>query len=283
MTGAMPVFEATFSRAPDGGQRLWVYHAPPPNTPTRGAMLFVHPLAEEMNKCRRMVAETARALAADGWAVLLIDLKGCGDSSGELADARWQDWLDDITRGARWLGERHRGVELWLWGLRAGCLLCVQALPRIDRHCHLLMWQVPASGKALLQQFLRLKLAGSLQDGNAKAVMDDLKAARARGETVEVAGYRVNADIAAGIEGSTMAPPAGVIPGRLICLEVSALADGAVSPAAERLVSVWSAAGFDVHRQAVTGPSFWQTSEIELAPALTAATREALLDQVLAP
>ena len=40
--------------------------------------------AEEMNKARRMAALQARLLAENGYAVLQIDLHGCGDSSGDL-------------------------------------------------------------------------------------------------------------------------------------------------------------------------------------------------------
>jgi alpha/beta superfamily hydrolase len=40
-----------------------------------------------MNKARRMAALQARALAALGYGVLLLDLHGCGDSSGDFGDS----------------------------------------------------------------------------------------------------------------------------------------------------------------------------------------------------
>ena len=65
------------------GQRFCVFH--PAQGVPRGAVVHVPALFEEMNKSRRMVALQARTLAAAGFAVLRIDLHGCGDSSGELA------------------------------------------------------------------------------------------------------------------------------------------------------------------------------------------------------
>jgi len=58
-------------------------------------VVFAQPFVEEMNKSRRMAALQARALAGQGWAVLLPDLLGCGDSPGDKGDARWTAWVDD--------------------------------------------------------------------------------------------------------------------------------------------------------------------------------------------
>ena len=69
------------------GQRFCLFH--PPAGTCRGAALYVPPFGEEMNKSRRMAALQARALAAAGFGVLQLDLYGCGDSSGEFAEARW--------------------------------------------------------------------------------------------------------------------------------------------------------------------------------------------------
>ena len=118
-----PPLDAFFQPAPDGGQRLYLHHTPPTGQVLKGAVLYIHPWAEEMNKSRRMAAMASRALAAQGWAVLQVDLLGCGDSSGDFGDATWQAWTDDVVRAAQWLTSRHPEAPLWLWGLRAGALL----------------------------------------------------------------------------------------------------------------------------------------------------------------
>src|SRR5665647_2167413 len=69
----------------------------------RGLVLYIHPFAEEMNKARRMAALQARALAQAGYAVLQIDLLGCGDSSGDFGEATWKNWVRDVVQGCQWL------------------------------------------------------------------------------------------------------------------------------------------------------------------------------------
>ncbi|MTV55832.1 serine aminopeptidase domain-containing protein, partial [Pseudoduganella buxea] len=149
----------------DGGAdaRFCVFHSPShspsPDDACRGAIVYLHPFAEEMNKSRRMAALGAAALAADGYAVLQIDLHGCGDSAGDFGDATWESWLDDVARARRWL-QRELGDRLTevpaLWGLRLGALLALDAARRApEPPSALLLWQPVTSGAVLLTQFLR--------------------------------------------------------------------------------------------------------------------------------
>jgi len=77
------------------GAVFYILH-PPATKPVRGCILYSPPFAEELNKSRRMVALQARQLAASGYAVLLLDLYGCGDSGGEFDTATWSIWQDDL-------------------------------------------------------------------------------------------------------------------------------------------------------------------------------------------
>lgn len=266
------------------GRRLVIHHPPAGGTP-KALVVYVHPFAEEMNKARRMAAMQSRALAADGLAVLQIDLLGCGDSAGDFGDATWAQWVSDVVTAARWLQQQHAppangsAPPLWLWGLRAGTLLATQAaacLAETGTPCHLLLWQPTPAGKLLLQQFLRLKAAGELLAGQAKEAMDQLRAELASGRPVEVAGYLLHPALCQGLEQATLQAPAALPPGQLIWLEVSPVEQPALAPAGAGTLTAWRAAGWDVHAQALRGPAFWQTTEIEDAPALIEATRSAL-------
>jgi exosortase A-associated hydrolase 2 len=263
--------EAFFLPA-DPGQRFCLYH--PPCGAARGAFLYLHPFAEEMNKSRRMAASMARRLAENGYAVLQIDLAGCGDSSGDFGEASWQGWLDDVRRACDWLSARHARVPLWLWGLRCGALLAVAAAQQHRIAANFLFWQPVMAGRQHLQQFLRLKVAGEMIGGAAKGVMEDLKRRLAAGETVEIAGYALNPALAQGLESAALVPPP--TPGRLLWYEVSARAEATLSPAAQNCLEQWRAAGFTIHSAVTPAPSFWQTSEIEDAPTLLEATLMAL-------
>src|SRR5688500_10479010 len=88
------------------GERFCLYHGPRPDRKCRGALIYVHPFGDEMNKSRRMAAIQARSFASTGLCVLQIDLFGCGDSSGEFGDARWNIWKQDLAAAGDWLKKK---------------------------------------------------------------------------------------------------------------------------------------------------------------------------------
>lgn len=265
--------------APARGQRLCVFH-PAQGGPAKAQMLLLPPFAEEMNKSRRMLALSARAFARAGIDVLMMDLLGCGDSSGDFGDARWTDWQDDVRLGAEWLAQQaHRAdLPLWLWGVRAGALLAPAVLESAAsqplRPHRLLLWQPVVTGKLQLQQFLRLRVAADLIGGQAKGAVQQLRDALAQGDAVEIAGYTLGAALAHGLEQAQLKPQGGV--DRMVWLEVSARPDAALTPAAASAVQAWQAQGTAVTSGVVQGPSFWAATEIEEAPALIEASLAAI-------
>ena len=275
------------SELAEGGQRFCLFY-PAECGKNGGAIcglvLYIHPFAEEMNKARRMAASQARALAQDGYAVLQIDLTGCGDSSGDFGDATWQGWVSDVVQGCRWLRSQRNiqspasnSVPLWLWGLRAGCLLAVEASGKLAEACNFLFWQPPTSGKPLLQQFLRLKVAGDMLGGQSKGVMDSMRQQLAAGSPVEIAGYMLSSGLAKGLEQAALVPPASMGQARrLEWFELSTREDAGLSPVSVKTIAQWQQAGFRIGNHIAHGPAFWQTTEIEDAPALIAATTAAL-------
>ncbi|TDP74625.1 hydrolase 2, exosortase A system-associated [Roseateles toxinivorans] len=251
--------------------RFALFH-PPQGRHHRGAVLYVHPLAEELNRSRRMAALQARALALDGWAVLQLDLYGCGDSAGDFGDATWDQWVADVLAGCEWLRQRMSlpsTSPLWLWGLRAGALLCVEASRRMPGPCHLLFWSPLASGKLALHQFLRLRAAAEMMGAGAKGVMARLRNELDQGRRVEVAGYTVAPALATGLELATLTPPnATTPPASLVWFELGTSApEQALTPQPPGLAP-WREAGFEVGFHLVDGPAFWQSPEFEAAPAL---------------
>jgi uncharacterized protein len=281
---ARPFFLPTTDSA-GPGQRFCIHHPSALATP-HGQVLYLHPWAEEMNKARRMAAMQSRALAAAGFEVLQIDLQGCGDSSGDFVDATWDGWLADVARAVAWLQNQNpnqaatsaAAVPLWLWGLRAGALLACEAAPLLPMPCHFLFWQPAASGKLVLQQFLRLKAAADMQQAEAKSAAKDtlarLREDLSAGRPIDVAGYRVSAALALGFEKATLALPSATH--QVLWLETATQPEAELLPGSITKIDAWREAGHTVHSQVVMGPAFWQTQEIEDAPALIAATVAAL-------
>ena len=265
-------FDAFFLPS-SSGQRFCLLHQPDAQVARRGAVVYVHPFAEEMNKSRRMAALQAKAMAAVGYSVLQIDLHGCGDSSGDFRDATWASWVDDVILACDWLQQRCDS-ELWLWGLRTGCLLACEAAARIGTPSQLLLWQPVVSGKQFLQQFLRLKIAGEMLGGDSKGLMDRLREQLAQGESVEIAGYQLSSDLAAGLEKAELVLPERSK--RIEWFELSGKPDGGLSPSARMRIDSWNSAGGKARGTPMYGPAFWQTAEIAECPALINASLHAM-------
>jgi exosortase A-associated hydrolase 2 len=245
------------------GGRFCLYHAP--QGACRGALVYLHPFAEEMNKSRRTAALAARALAARGIGVLQIDLQGCGDSDGEFADARWQHWKDDVAAASAWLGRRlNRPVGLW--GLRLGALLALD-YARSAPVAQLLLWQPVLQGAAFMTQFLRLRVASGMLDEDSQAGgTKELRAALLAGQAQEVAGYVLAPQLVAAIDAldaAHLTPPCPVH-----WIEVVAAPERPVPPVALRVAAAWQVA--PPHK--VAALPFWTTQEIAESAALIAAT-----------
>ena len=253
------------------GERFCILHSPHGNA--RRGVVYVHPFAEEMNKARRMAALQARRFAARGIAVLQIDLHGCGDSSGDFGEARWETWKRDVEAAIAHFAERHP-VPITLWGLRLGATLAAEiSHPRVD---HLVLWQPVPNGSQFMAQFLRLRLASEmLASGAATSAMRELTQALAAGNSLEIAGYELHPDLARAIERVKLenrAPPVR----RIDWLDIVPAATTAPRPSALRALEAWQARGIEAKLSQATGEPFWATVEIAECPELLALTDEVL-------
>jgi exosortase A-associated hydrolase 2 len=253
------------------GQRFAIFHAAATSKP-RGVVLYAHPFAEEMNKSRRMAALQARAFANAGFAVLQLDLYGCGDSSGDFGNATWQYWLADLQAAAEWLQKRC-AAPMHLWGLRLGALLALDFLRQTSvPFASTLFWQLPLSGEVLITQFLRLELAGdALRDRKAGATTNELRRKVASGEVLEIAGYQLNPHLVTSVDrlrAIDLTPP---VP-HVLWFDIKSSGERDLPPAAQKLVDAWNAAGIVVEHEVITGERFWTTQEIVELPELVTAT-----------
>lgn len=255
----------------DPGTRFCLYHAPSKSVPARGAILYVHPFAEEMNKTRRMASQQARAFAAMGFAVLQMDLFGCGDSCGDFHSGRWEQWKRDLAVAADWLANRTSG-PLHLWGVRLGALLALDfaTTRQVDS---VILWQPFVSGRTCINQFLRLRLAAGMDSDNPQAPHSTaaLRAELAVAGKLEVAGYELDAAMVRGIDACDAAS-LKLLPCTVHWFASGASAARKLSPSAARLAERWAPLGVKLHFQPVDGIPFWATTDIAECPALLAAT-----------
>ncbi|MET3133189.1 exosortase A-associated hydrolase 2 [Oxalobacteraceae bacterium GrIS 1.11] len=251
------------------GQRFCLLHLPAPGHTPRGAIVYIHPFAEEMNKSRRMAAIQARAFAGAGYGVLQIDLYGCGDSSGEFSGARWHIWKRDLVLACEWLARRVDG-PLSIWGLRLGALLALElASQSQERFERVILWHPVFKGKTHIDQFLRMERASRMLTASAR--QDDAPSARqqlAGGASIEVGGYTLAPELVVAIDGADAAahPPACAIDW------FEQASDCGVAPAAASQAERWHHAGAALTLHPVPGLAFWGSTEIIECQALLAAT-----------
>jgi exosortase A-associated hydrolase 2 len=267
----VPAGVQAFFFAADPGTRFALFH-PAQGAVERGGILYIHPFAEEMNKSRRMAALQARAFARAGFSVLQFDLYGCGDSSGDFVDARWEIWKRDVAAATRWLADHSRG-PLHLWGLRLGATLgleCWSVAP--DQFESALVWQPVLQGESFMTQFLRLALAGDVvrESAGGATGTDRVRKLLDDGQAAEVAGYALASALVRDIEQRRLA--GWSLPGASVYwLDVRRTGSDTPAPV-RRALDAWRAGGALVTYDAVAGDAFWSSYDIIEVPGLITAS-----------
>lgn len=253
----------------DPGDRFCIYYPPVTGKKCLGAFIYIHPFAEEMNKSRHMVALQSRAMAESGYAVLQLDLYGCGDSSGDFTDAKWEIWLNDIAVAERWILQKFPS-PIGLWGLRLGAVLALDyAKKNSEKISTTILWQPVINTEQHMTQFLRLSLAGEMFDDGKKSGFSTthLRSELAAGNSVEIVGYELSPLLAQAIEAidTTQLVLASC---QVHWFEFVSESRLALSPAGENLVNSWKKQGSDIGVHFVTCVPFWATQEISTCTGL---------------
>jgi len=255
------------------GRKLFYLLLQPVFVRAHGSVLFLPPFAEEMHQSRHIIAAQARELAALGYNVMLFDLTGCGDSSGDFADATWQMWLQDAACAVHGLANLGAG-PLILWGLRMGALLaCDLSQDRLDVD-KLILWQPLLNGEQQVDQFLRLRTAiavtGKPPTFDRKTLWNELRS----GRSLDIAGYTLSPALALQLAKARLND---LKPGCPVhWLEIGALPDGALSVASANVLAHWREQGTTVQAEYVYGEPFWRTINADVNPILQRNTLDAL-------
>jgi exosortase A-associated hydrolase 2 len=238
-------------------------------------VLVVPPFAEEMNKARRMVTETAQALARRGIASLCVDLFGTGDSDGDLTQASWEGWIDDLATADEWCRRSHELPITRVLAIRLGCALAVAYAARrtqpLDRW---VFWQPVLDGTRYMDQFLRLKLASSLLGQGSRRTVADLRREIEDSGAVEIAGYALSTHLLAEIDRVRLER----VDTRwsLHWFELVRDAESPVPVAAAKLIDNLRSQGAEVHLSTIACDPIWTSTEIVISAELAEATAQAL-------
>jgi exosortase A-associated hydrolase 2 len=260
----MPVRGVFISGA--AGRIFVVSHEP--SAPAARAVVVVPAFADEMNKSRRLVHETAAALERAGVWTITPDLFGTGDSEGEFEEARWHLWIEDLRRTLDWA--RARGAERFgVLMVRLGAALYRAAETELATTFErAVAWQPLLSGAEALRLLLRTKTMAIRMAGGTAPSLDALLESLLTGaEPIELGGYLVSPELAAAMQGvaGNVTESRAVREG--MSLEIEPAASAARPAAAEETEtgSAW-------RRVRIPGERFWLAVEPRPNPALVEAT-----------
>ena len=220
------------------------------------AIVCLPSITEELNLARAVIAKQAIHFAQQQLASFVLDYSGTGDSHGEFGDVNADIWLQDVLSLGQWL--QSQGVErIILWGVRFGALLALhhqqqlhEKLPIVSQ----LFWKPVLNGKQFMGQFLRIKQANAMMQGNSKKV--NWRQEVLSGKTIEVAGYCLNAQLLQSLEnlciGQSFKPQS-----KLNWIE---LASSQTTPLINRTIDAWDRQSYSM--AFFDSPAFWQVPEV---------------------
>ena len=240
------------------GQRFCLLHPPLGGDPAANCVLHIHAFGEELNSCRRSAALLARQLASRGLAVLQIDLLGCGDSSGDFADADWNIWQNDLHIALAFLQQQYAG-KIHLWADRLGALLAMRlALQYPQRFDQLLLCQPVVDGQQYthqLQRSLRARALFAHQEAQVKPASGNL----------EIGGYEIAPALFEAI-GALQAADWRLPVRSIDWIETLSTTSQSMSPARSQFIQGWQQLGNPVQLHCVQGDAFWQIPEASASP-----------------
>jgi exosortase A-associated hydrolase 2 len=238
------------------GSLFAMYYPPEETAVDLGDVLYVHPFAGEMFASRNLIAALARDLAGSGLGVLMVDLYGCGDSSGDFSDARWEIWRDDLAAAVQWLQAQGRD-RLSLWGLRLGALLAMDFAVRSRAdYERIVLWQPVVTGRNMLTQFFRMNL-DEADRGLLTGQLTDPEARKSLHQNIEVAGYEVPSELIRAIDKLEIAPLGKNLSGPIHWMEFGERLENPFHPDSLRVLEEWKQEGIRVTTHKGVGLPFW--------------------------
>jgi len=133
------------------GWRAACHHTPP--GATRAAVLICAPPGPESDRTHRALRQLAQRLAADGAHVLRFDWTGTGDSAGDFAEVRADDWRTDAVDALAELLARSGQRRATVIGLRLGATLALDALGAHPAVATIIAWEPVLDGAEQLRQW----------------------------------------------------------------------------------------------------------------------------------
>jgi predicted alpha/beta-fold hydrolase len=181
----------------EGDVRLFgMLFLPEPEYRKQTGFVAVHPFAEEKKSAHRTLVELSRELYRNGYPSLMFDLRGCGDSEGNFADVRLEEWLSDIHRAVDILKMHTELSKLGVIGLRFSAYLSGCYMERYSGTSECIWIEPVLNPVDYLRKSLRHKLMKELcTDGVVASNRDALLQNLHNNTSVDFDGYEIGSGL----------------------------------------------------------------------------------------
>jgi len=247
-----------------------------PEVDQKQLYLFLPSVAEDMNRCRAMVAAQARHLASCGIGVILLDYFGTGDSEGDFSETSWDVWKQNALDLCDWAEARSLKVT-GLWGVRFGAMLAAElAHEHKERFSKLLFWQPVISGQSYMTQILRMRMAGQMDRSEPIEKTDSIRARMRAGESVEIGGYLYSGELGCELDSKNLADYELQHLRSVDWFEILRSQESDFPRTSQNVHEMWLNRGVSLKAKGFLGAAFWQIQERVLAPELIKLTTQAM-------
>jgi exosortase A-associated hydrolase 2 len=233
----------------------------------RALALYLPPHGEEMNRCRTLMADQARALAAKGIACTVLDYYGTGDSEGAFSAATWDIWQADIASVITQLQQRHGPLPVMLAGLRLGALVALDFANRQPGGVtNLLLIQPVSNGNTYITQLLRQRMAYLMSNELPVESTQELRDRINRGEALEIGGYLFGSELLQTVDAKQMKAMTAVENMDITWMEQVSEPGKDVTAGSHKGIAQLQAQNNRVRAVTFCDPPLWQLHERDTAP-----------------
>lgn len=171
-----------------------------PTNPPRGVLIFIPPFVEERKGALPFFVSVARTMGERGFASVLFDFAGTGDSEGEFSQLPFPQLETDIETVVNWTNEQFPDTPQVFCGLRAGAILAQRSAAKFQSCRALVTWSA-TPGKSFFRELLQRRMVNDMiAYGKARVSRSELEEKLKNGESVDLDGYTVSSDFYRGIQ-----------------------------------------------------------------------------------
>lgn len=237
--------------------QLFAMNIVPPQS-AKAHVIFLPSIGEELNRCRKMVADQARMLAGIGYSCWVVDYYGTGDSDGDFSDIDWNLWLADLHAFCE--NELGNDLPITFFGIRIGALLALEYLSRhaCQNKDSAVLFQPVTSGKKYVTQMFRQRSAMLVANELPAESTSDMWEMVQRGECLDIGGYKFNSSILVSMEKLSIQNYKDIKTSRLVWIENVKEKDDAIAIGSGRAVEALRSGGNVVTTKTFCDPPIWQ-------------------------